>query len=98
MGKSLARKLIESHLVSGRAVVGEEVGIAVDQVLLTDTNGTQAWLQFEALGFPRVMPGRAVTYIDHQVYQTDSRNTDDHRYLQTVSRRYGATFSKLFGL
>jgi len=93
--RSLARKLIESHLVSGRAVVGEEVGIAVDQVLLTDTNGTQAWLQFEALGFPRVMPGRAVTYIDHQVYQTDSRNTDDHRYLQTVSRRYGATFSKL---
>jgi predicted aconitate hydratase len=95
MGDSLARKLIESHLVSGRAGAGEEVGIAVDQVLLTDTNGTQAWLQFEALGFPRVMPGRAVTYIDHQVYQTDSRNTDDHRYLQTVSRRYGATFSKL---
>jgi len=95
MGLSLTRKLIESHLVAGRAVAGEEVGIGVDQVLLTDTNGTQAWLQFEALGFPRVMPGRAVTYIDHQVYQTDSRNTDDHRYLQTVSRRYGATFSKL---
>jgi aconitate hydratase len=95
MGQSLTRKLIEAHLVAGRAVAGEEVGIGVDQVLLTDTNGTQAWLQFEALGFPRVMPGRAVTYIDHQVYQTDSRNTDDHRYLQTVSRRYGATFSKL---
>jgi predicted aconitate hydratase len=95
MGLSLARKLIEAHLVAGRAVVGEEVGIAVDQVLLTDTNGTQAWLQFEALGFPRVVPGRAVTYIDHQVYQVDSRNSDDHRYLQTVSRKYGATFSKL---
>ncbi len=95
MGKSLARKLIEAHLVAGRAVAGEEVGIGVDQVLLTDTNGTQAWLQFEALGFPRVVPARAVTYIDHQVYQTDSRNTDDHRYLQTVSRKYGATFSKL---
>ncbi|HEX6211902.1 MAG TPA: aconitate hydratase [Methylomirabilota bacterium] len=95
MGRSLTRKLIEEHLVAGRAVGGEEVGIGVDQVLLTDTNGTQAWLQFEALGFPRVMPNRAVTYIDHQVYQTDSRNTDDHRYLQTVSRKYGATFSKL---
>src|SRR6185369_12069433 len=95
MGQSLTRKLIENHLVAGRAVIGEEVGIGVDQVLLTDTNGTQAWLQFEALGFPRVVPGRAVTYIDHQVYQTDSRNTDDHRYLQTVSRKYGATFSKL---
>jgi len=95
MGASLARKLIEAHLVGGRAVLGEEVGIGVDQVLLTDTNGTQAWLQFEALGFPRVVPGRAVTYIDHQVYQVDSRNSDDHRYLQSVSRRYGATFSKL---
>ena len=95
MALSLTRKLIEAHLVSGRAVAGEEVGIGVDQVLLTDTNGTQAWLQFEALGFPRVVPARAVTYIDHQVYQTDSRNTDDHRYLQTVSRKYGATFSKL---
>ena len=95
MALSLTRKLIEAHLVSGRAVAGEEIGIGVDQVLLTDTNGTQAWLQFEALGFPRVVPARAVTYIDHQVYQTDSRNTDDHRYLQTVSRKYGATFSKL---
>ena len=95
MALSLTRKLIEAHLVSGRAVAGEEVGIGVDQVLLTDTNGTQAWLQFEALGFPRVVPARAVTYIDHQVYQTDSRNTDDHRYLQTVSRKFGATFSKL---
>jgi aconitate hydratase len=95
MGLSLTRKLVESHLVAGRAVVGEEIGIGVDQVLLTDTNGTQAWLQFEALGFPRVVPARAVTYIDHQVYQVDSRNTDDHRYLQTVSRKYGATFSKL---
>jgi len=95
MRLSLARKLIDSHLVAGRAVVGEEIAIGVDQVLLTDTNGTQAWLQFEALGFPRVVPARAVTYIDHQVYQVDSRNTDDHRYLQTVSRKYGATFSKL---
>ena len=95
MGRSLTRKLIESHLVAGKAVAGDEIGIGVDQVLLTDTNGTQAWLQFEAMGFPRVTPSPAVTYIDHQVYQVDSRNSDDHRYLQTVSRRYGATFSKL---
>jgi aconitate hydratase len=95
MGQSLARKLIESHRVAGSTAVGDEVGIAVDQVLLTDTNGTQAWLQFEAMGFPRVRPSRAVTYIDHQVYQVDSRNSDDHLYLQTVSRRHGAIFSKL---
>ncbi len=94
MGRSLARKLIEAHLVAGKPQVGEEIGIGVDQVLLTDTNGTMAWLQFEAMGFPRVVPSRAVTYIDHNVYQFDSRNSDDHRYLQSASRRYGAIFSK----
>jgi aconitate hydratase len=94
VGRSLARTLIESHLAVGKAVAGEEIGITADQVLLTDTNGTMAFLQFEALGFPRVAPARVVTYIDHNVYQVDSRNTDDHRYLATASRRYGAVFSK----
>jgi len=94
VGKSLARKLIESHLVAGKAAAGDEIGITADQILLTDTNGTLAFLQFEALGFPRVRPPRVVTYIDHNVYQFDSRNSDDHRYLQTASRRYGAVFSK----
>ena len=94
MGRSLTRTLIESHLVAGKAAAGEEIGLAVDQVLLTDTNGTMAFLQFEAMGLSRVVPGRAVTYIDHNVYQVDSRNSDDHRYLQTASRKYGAVFSK----
>src|SRR5437899_8933707 len=94
MGQSLTRKLIESHLVAGKPVIGEEVSLAVDQVLLTDTNGTLPWLQFEAMGFTRVIPPRVVTYIDHNVYQVDSRNSDDHRYLQTASRKYGAIFSK----
>jgi aconitate hydratase len=94
MGSSLTRKLVESHLVSGKAVAGEEIGLAVDQVLLTDTNGIQSWLQFEAMAFPRVVPGRVVSYIDHQVFQVDSRNSDDHRYMQTAARKYGAVFSK----
>jgi aconitate hydratase len=94
MGKSLTHKLIEGHLAAGKPVVGDEIGLTIDQVLLTDTNGIQSWLQFEALGFQRVVPARAVTYIDHNVYQVDSRNTDDHRYLQSVSRKYGALFSK----
>ncbi|HEU5197915.1 MAG TPA: aconitate hydratase [Methylomirabilota bacterium] len=94
MGRSLTRKLIESHLAAGKAVAGEEIGLAIDQVLLTDTNGIQSWLQFEALGFQRVVPKRAVTYIDHNVYQVDSRNTDDHRYLASVARKYGSLFSK----
>ena len=94
MGQSLTRKLIDSHLVAGKAQAGEEIGLAVDQLLLTDTNGIQSWLQFEAMGFPRVVPQRVVTYIDHQVFQVDSRNSDDHRYMQTASRKYGAVFSK----
>ncbi len=93
-GLSLTRKLIDAHLVAGRPVAGEEIGLSVDQALLTDTNGTGAFLQFEAMGVPRVRPPLVVTYIDHNVYQVDSRNSDDHRYLQTASRRYGAWFSK----
>jgi aconitate hydratase len=94
MGLNLVQKLIEPRLVSGRAVAGEEIAVAANQVLLTDTNGPMAFLQFEAMGFPRVRPGRVVTYIDHNVYQFDYRNSDDHRYLETASRAYGAWFSK----
>ena len=95
MGRNLTRKLIEAHLVAGKPVVGEEVGISVDQVLLTDTNGTMALLQFEAMGRTHVVPPRVVAYVDHNVYQVDSRNSDDHRYMQAAARRYGAVFSKL---
>jgi aconitate hydratase len=94
VGLSLTRKLIENHLVSGRALAGEEIGINIDQILLTDTNGNMSFLQFEAMGLPRVVPRRVVAYIDHNVYQVDSRNTDDHRYMQTASQKYGAVFSK----
>ena len=94
MGLNLARKLIDRCLVAGKPALGEEIGLRADQCLLTDTNGAMALLQFEALGFPRVKPGRVVAYIDHNVYQVDVRNSDDHRYMQTAARRYGAWFSK----
>jgi aconitate hydratase len=94
MGLSLTRKLIEAHLVSGTPVAGEEIALGVDQVLLTDTNGAMALLQFEVMGFPRVTPSRVVAYIDHNVYAVDARNADDHRYMETAARRYGAWFSK----
>ncbi|MBI3454974.1 MAG: aconitate hydratase [Candidatus Rokubacteria bacterium] len=93
-GQTLVQKLIASHLVAGQPAAGREIGLRVDQVLLTDTNGTMAWLQFEAMGFDRVQAPAVVTYADHNVYQFDSRNTDDHRYLATVSRRYGGHYSK----
>jgi aconitate hydratase len=92
--QNLVQKILGPHLASGTPGPGQEIGVAVDQVLLTDTNGTMAWLQFEAMGFPRVQVPTVVTYADHNVYQVDSRNTDDHRYLATVSRRYGGHYSK----
>jgi len=91
---NLTQKLVTAHLVSGKPAPGEEIGLRVDQCLLTDTNGSMAWLQFETMDRPQVTPKLVVTYIDHNVYQTDSRNTDDHRYLQTAARRYGSWFSK----
>ncbi|HSE94477.1 MAG TPA: aconitase family protein, partial [Methylomirabilota bacterium] len=94
MAQTLVQKLIASHLVTGAPAAGREIGLRVDQVLLTDTNGTMAWLQFEAMGFREVQLPTVVTYVDHQVYQFDSRNTDDHRYLATASRRYGGYYSK----
>jgi aconitate hydratase len=94
MPASLVQKLLAGHLVSGEPLPGEEIGLRMDQILLTDTNGTMAWLQFEAMGFDRVKAPTVVTYADHQVYQFDARNTEDHRYLQTVSRRFGGYYSK----
>ena len=94
MPQSLVQKLIAGHLAAGEPIPGQEIGLRMDQVLLTDTNGTMAWLQFEAMGFDRVKAPTVVTYADHQVYQFDARNTEDHRYLQTVSRRFGGYYSK----
>src|SRR5262245_62124080 len=94
MPATLVQKLVREHLVAGEPVPGQEIGLRVDQVLLTDTNGTMAWLQFEAMGFDRVRAPTVVTYADHQVYQFDARNTEDHRYLQTASRRFGGYYSK----
>jgi len=94
VAQGLVQKLVASHVVAGTPVAGREIGLRVDQVLLTDTNGTMAWLQFEAMGFDQVQAPTVVTYVDHNVYQFDSRNTDDHRYLATASRRYGGWYSK----
>jgi aconitate hydratase len=91
---TLVQKLVAGHLVAGEPVPGQEIGLRMDQVLLTDTNGTMAWLQFEAMGFDRVQASTVVTYADHQVYQFDARNTEDHRFLQTASRRFGGYYSK----
>ncbi len=93
MGQNLARKIIAQHLVAGEMVAGKEVAIRVDQAFTHDL-AVMAWQQFESMGLPRVRTELAVDYTDHNTLQTDFRNADDHRYLQSVAAKYGAYFSR----
>ncbi len=94
MGKTLTEKILEDHLVDGEMKTGEEIGIEIDQVLNQDTTGTLAWLQFEALDLDEVQTELSAQYCDHQTYQFDFKNTDDHRFLRSAAGTYGAYFSR----
>ena len=94
MGDTLAHKLIRSHLVYGDMTVGQEIGLRIDQTLTQDATGTMAYLEFEAMGVPRVRTERSVAYIDHNTLQTGFENADDHRYIQTVCQKHGLYFSR----
>jgi aconitate hydratase len=94
MAQNLAQKIIAAHLASGEMVPGQEIALKIDQTLTQDTTGTMVWLEFEAMGLPRVRTERSVAYIDHNMIQADFRNPDDHRYLQTVSTKHGAYCSR----
>jgi aconitate hydratase len=94
MGKNIVEKIIESHLVSGSPAAGTPVAVRVDQVYTQDATGTMAWLEFEALGLDRVKVPLAVSYVDHNMIQSDFMNPDDHMFLQTVAAKFGAWFSK----
>ena len=94
MGKTLTEKILDAHLVEGALEPGEEIGIEIDQVLTQDTTGTLVWLQFEALGLDEVQSELAAQYCDHQTYQFDFKNTDDHRFLRSAAGTYGAYFSR----
>ncbi len=94
MGDTLAQKLIRSHLVCGDMTVGQEIGLRIDQTLTQDATGTMAYLEFEAMGVPRVRTERSVAYIDHNTLQTGFENADDHRYIQTVCKKHGLYFSR----
>ncbi len=94
MGYTLAQKLIRSHLVSGEMTVGSEIGLKIDQTLTQDATGTMAYLEFEAMGVPRVRTERSVAYIDHNTLQTGFENADDHRYIQSVCKKHGLYFSR----
>ncbi len=94
MGQNLARKIIAIHLVGGEMTPGQEIALKIDQTLTQDATGTMAWLEFEAMGIPRVRTETSVSYVDHNTLQPDNLNADDHRFLQTIATKYGAYFSR----
>lgn len=94
MGHNIVEKIINSHLASSQARQGNEVSIRIDQTLTQDSTGTMAYLQFEALGIPKVKTKKSVAYIDHNILQTGPENADDHAYIQSIASKYGIFFSK----
>ncbi len=94
MGYTIAQKIIKNHLVCGEMVVGKEIGLKIEQTLTQDATGTMAYLQFEAMGIDRVKTELSVAYIDHNTLQAGFENADDHRYIQTVTKKHGIRFSR----
>lgn len=94
MGQSIFEKIIRAHLVKGSCIPGNEVAIRIDQTLTQDSLGAMAYLQFEAMGKPRVETELSVSYTDHLMLQLGQGNGDVHRYLETVADRFGIVYSK----
>ena len=94
MGKTIAQKIIASHLVRGDMTPGSEIALRIDQTLTQDATGTMAYLEFETMGIDRVRTELSVAYVDHNTLQCGFENSDDHRYLQTVAAKYGVRFSR----
>ncbi len=94
MGLTIAQKIIKNHLVEGEMIAGHEIALHMDQTLTQDATGTMAYLEFEAIGIPRVKTELSVAYIDHNTLQSGFENADDHRYIQSVARKHGIRFSR----
>lgn len=94
MGQTLTEKILSAHLVEGEMVKGSEIGIRIDQTLTQDATGTMAYLEFEAMGVPRVKTERSVAYIDHNTLQNGFENADDHRFIGSVCKKHGIYFSR----
>ena len=94
MGLTLTEKILSAHLVEGEMIKGTEIGIRIDQTLTQDATGTMAYLEFEAMGVPRVKTERSVAYIDHNTLQNGFMNMDDHRFIGSVAKKHGIYFSR----
>jgi len=94
MAKNITQKLIESHLVEGRMIPGEEIGLKIDQTLTQDATGTLVMLEFEAIGIPRVKTELSAQYVDHNLLQEDYKNADDHLFLRSACKKFGIWYSR----
>ncbi len=94
MGKNIVQKIFAVHKVYGELTPGAQIGLKVDQVLTQDATGTMTWLEFEAIGIDRVQVETAVSYVDHNMLQSNFMNADDHQFLRTAAAKFGAWFSK----
>jgi len=94
MGLTIAQKIIKAHLVEGDMTPGSEIALRIDQTLTQDATGTMAYLEFESIGIKRVRTELSVAYIDHNTLQSGFENADDHRYIQSVAKKYGIRFSR----
>ncbi len=94
MGQTIAQKIIAAHLVDGTPRPGCEVGLRIDQTLTQDATGTMAYLEFEAMGIPRVRTELSVAYIDHNTLQNGFMNADDHRFIRTAAKKFGVRYSR----
>jgi aconitate hydratase len=94
VGLTLTEKILKAHLVDGEMIKGKEIGIRIDQTLTQDATGTMAYLEFEAMGVPRVKTERSVAYIDHNTLQNGFENADDHRFIGSVAKKHGIYFSR----
>ncbi len=91
---NITYQILSSHLMAGSLKRGSEIGIRIDHTLTQDSTGTMAYLQFEAMGVPRVKTEKSLAYIDHNTLQSGFENADDHTYLATVAKKHGVYLSK----
>lgn len=94
MGRNIVQKVFEAHKAYGNTTAGSRIGLNIDHVYTQDATGTMAWLQFEAIGVPEVKVPLAVSYVDHNMLQSDFMNADDHAFLESAAAKFGAWFSR----
>ena len=72
---------------------GQPLEIQFTHTLYQDATGTAAALAFEKMGVDRVKT-TSVIVVDHKTLQVGYIDGDDHRYLETFSKKYGCWFSR----